>query len=293
MTDPALIENILKYTGLAGLAIFATMTLFKSIIQKNIFSNMTKEQSFRIITLMIRGALFVAIVGIGAWVFTSWKSDKEKAKSLEKNKDILGLVVDVNGKPIQAVKGYLAIDDKISGSTDVDGNLYLPVNGIGEDRFEVILKHPSFKLARKWVPVNFKDDSKPSFRVELEYKEEIKPEPIVKKTKQTEDDSQTTAETKKKAFVFLEYTGDQLGCILDLAITIHDQTYYPTVNRIRVDNLPTGEVNYTITGAISCGYNGNCQVEGVGTINVISGKTYDVVWQNTQVGYCEMYLIMR
>jgi hypothetical protein len=88
----------------------------------------------------------------------------------------------------------------------------------------------------------------------------------------------------------LVYTGDNLGCLLQLIVQIGRQTVQPTGNRFTVRNVQTGVQQYAIRGSISCVSAGVCTATGSGRIDVVDGHNYFVRWLNTAVGACDVTL---
>jgi len=60
-----------QVAGLGGLAIGMALLLFREIIQKEIFPRLTKEHAFQIIRLLVICTWSIALVGIGAWVYSA------------------------------------------------------------------------------------------------------------------------------------------------------------------------------------------------------------------------------
>lgn len=62
-------------------------------------------------------------------------------------------------------------------------------------------------------------------------------------------------------------------------------------NRVSaVDNVLTGAQSYTVTGSITCPTLGFCSAEGSGVIDVAQGRSFMVVWQNTDFALCSVAL---
>lgn len=60
-----------KIAGIGGLAIGMFLILFRDVIRKNIFPDLTKEQAYRLLLLVVILIWSVAIAGISAWTYTS------------------------------------------------------------------------------------------------------------------------------------------------------------------------------------------------------------------------------
>ena len=70
-----------KIAGIGGLAIGVLLLLYRDILSKNIFPNLTKEQGYKIIRLIIFVVWSVAILGMAAWVFLSINSTNGEKES--------------------------------------------------------------------------------------------------------------------------------------------------------------------------------------------------------------------
>ena len=100
----------------------------------------------------------------------------------------------------------------------------------------------------------------------------------------------STSPSPAEASINVAYTGDPLGCLLQLSIRIDGQTAQPTGTQYTITNVPTGVQPYDIRGAISCTAAGVCQANGSGQIDVADGRTYFISWLNTAVGACAVTL---
>lgn len=67
--------EILKITGqiagIGGIAIGATIIIFKDVIAKNIFPSLTKTQAYSLLKLIIILTFSIAIIGILSWTYLS------------------------------------------------------------------------------------------------------------------------------------------------------------------------------------------------------------------------------
>lgn len=95
------------------------------------------------------------------------------------------------------------------------------------------------------------------------------------------------------ASITVAYGGDYRCSLLPLAINIGNQIFTPKGSAFEVNNIETGQQKYQISGTISCPTNlmpVPCQVSGEGFIDVNPGKTYYLVWQNTNSAQCKASL---
>jgi hypothetical protein len=65
-----------QIAGIGGLAIGALLLVFRDVIRKEIFPNLTREHGYKIIRLIIVLTFFIALAGIAAW---GWVQTRESA----------------------------------------------------------------------------------------------------------------------------------------------------------------------------------------------------------------------
>jgi serine/threonine protein kinase len=104
---------------------------------------------------------------------------------------------------------------------------------------------------------------------------------------------QQQAAIPKYANITVVYTGDMYGCNLVLNMNVGGRTFHPTGSSYAVSTVPAGVQNYAINGTISCRTIGRCTASGSGSLNILEGKTYDVMWHNTSYGQCNVQLLPR
>ena len=73
--------------GIGGIAVGVLLIIFRDIIRKNIFPNLTKIQAYKLLRLIVILCFIVAILGITCWTFVTIKGkpppiDKEEGTSL-------------------------------------------------------------------------------------------------------------------------------------------------------------------------------------------------------------------
>ncbi len=80
-----ILEIAAKVAGIGGLSLGVLLLIFRDIIRKNIFSTLTKQQSYKIILIIIVLVWSVAIVGIFAWIYKN-KDNKVVAQTYNSTK---------------------------------------------------------------------------------------------------------------------------------------------------------------------------------------------------------------
>jgi hypothetical protein len=281
MDNPELLEKILMYTGLAGLVVFGVFSLFKGIIQKNIFSSMNEKQSYGIIKLIIRGSLLVALVGIVAWGYTEIKKDEAYKNAALIAKRIKGKVVTFNGDPIANAKVALQKDESIFHVTDVNGDFSLEVSGTGNKTYDLLITHPQYQNIKKLAEVNFASTElnidvgelrlKPTSNVEIP---DTRPEERVGQNNTT---GQNTSPASQQANITVYYDSEAHGCSLNVNINIGGKVYTPQQNPVQLLDVPLGPQAYSLSGMATC-YAGSCNINGSMNINVQRDAVYYLVF---------------
>jgi len=104
------------------------------------------------------------------------------------------------------------------------------------------------------------------------------------------ENSSSSSPPTQRTSISVAYRGDVFGCSLPLSIQIGDQKFYPQGYFFEVNGIMTGQQGYQIDGQIQCPTIGTCQVYGQGFVEVVSSRTYYLVWQNTALGQCQATL---
>lgn len=69
--DATLFETLGQIAGIGGVALGVFLLLFRDVIRRNIFPNLTREQAYKIIRLVLVLTFLIALAGIGAWVWSN------------------------------------------------------------------------------------------------------------------------------------------------------------------------------------------------------------------------------
>ena len=67
--DVGIVKVLAQVVGIGGAALGVFLILYRDIIRKNIFPGLTKQQAYRLLTLIVVLVWSVALAGIGAWVW--------------------------------------------------------------------------------------------------------------------------------------------------------------------------------------------------------------------------------
>lgn len=298
MENLDLLEKLGKVAGIAGIAVGALVLIFGGIIQKNIFPNMTKEQGYSIIKMMILAASALAIMGIAAWVYTDFQKNKQEKKSSLLTKNLLGTIVNEAGVGIPSVKIYVVQNRETEDKSDSDGKFILPLEGNGQDYFDVVFDHPQYQTVRKKVSVDFEAETKEIVLDQItlhtsyppEAEENLVPQANGTQT-QTNETGGTSTSSSGTTSITIKYFGDDFGCRLNLNMTVGGRKISPTSNSFTLTNVPLGDQNYSISGTIFCD-NGSCNASGQDVINITQGGTYYIMWVNENLDeYCDIGLL--
>ena len=86
--DAELIRFAGQIAGIGGLAIGALLIVFRDIIRKEIFPNLTREHAFQIVRLLIVLTFIIALAGIAAWVWVQTRNPPLPKPSLDVSGDL-------------------------------------------------------------------------------------------------------------------------------------------------------------------------------------------------------------
>lgn len=100
MVDIELAKVFAQVAGLGGLALITAIIIFREVIQKNVFSRLTKRHSYQLLRLIIVLTSVLAISGLGSWVYLNKKPPtKDYARII-----LSGTVLETQDTPIRGAK---------------------------------------------------------------------------------------------------------------------------------------------------------------------------------------------
>lgn len=285
MENLDLLTNLGKIAGIAGISLGVVFLLFRGIIQKNIFPNLTKEHAFRVIRMIVYACTVIAIFGIAAWVYGG---------NSQKNADLLtvratGYVVDQQGNGLGNVVITAREIEGPRDITDSDGKYVISFNGTGSADYTLIYKRSGFKTKAKKIPLDFSRENENIEQVTLLAVEDV----------EISDDAGTKTATPKndspvaKTDITLIYAGDDYGCSLNLVVTVDGKTIKPTSNSATIKDVELGETEYKITGNIVCAQLGSCVARGTGYLSITKGGVYYLLWNSDGYNSCSISLITQ
>ncbi|WP_417600646.1 carboxypeptidase-like regulatory domain-containing protein [Owenweeksia hongkongensis] len=283
------LENLGKIAGIAGISIGALVLIFGSVIRKNIFPGLTKEQGYTVIRMMIIGACVLALVGIAAWIYVDVQKNQRDKEAILVSKYITGHVKDADGKPVVSAEVEVAQYPEAFDRTDGSGKFAVRLNGKGSKYLDVVLKHKNYKLIRQKVKVNFDEEGEDILIDQIVMETAYPPDPVREDVVDDNDYHQGKSNdpgygndyskpvSNNLVSANLIYMGDMYNCILDITVNIAGQTIQPTGNRVLMQNLRAGNQTYSINGLIGCGTE-RCQATGTGEVFIQQGANYYVMW---------------
>jgi carboxypeptidase family protein len=131
--------------GIGGIAIGTLLLIFREVIRKNIFSTLTKSDSYRLMWWILILVWSVALVGIAAYVYV-------EAIGIHKLLLYQGTVSDaITGHPIRgAMVVILGRQDIAPQTTDDNGNFLLRLEtSSGAFQGKVRVAHPGYEIWEK------------------------------------------------------------------------------------------------------------------------------------------------
>lgn len=285
-----------KIAGIAGIAIGALVLIFSSVIRKNIFPGLTKDQGYKVIRMIVMFAGAVAFVGIGAWVYLDVVKNARERDGRLVSRYIVGKVVDGNGGPVVSANIEVSQDNSFLDKSDGNGRFALEVKGTGQKYLDVVVKHKSYVTNREKVKVNF-DGKETEVKLEkaIVLQDAYPPDQdeVLNSSNGTNgnysgnDDIQGSqpqagvgnpiSTGSATGYITLKYMGDALDCNLNLRINIGGRIFNPNSNPFTIGSIPTGSQNYSVSGLITCGYE-DCSAKGHGNLYIQDNAVYYVMW---------------
>lgn len=75
--DASTLKIVGQVAGIGGLALGVLLIVFKEVIRKNIFPQLTKEQAYNLLNSIIRYTFIVSVTGIAAWTYAATRPDSK------------------------------------------------------------------------------------------------------------------------------------------------------------------------------------------------------------------------
>lgn len=113
--------------GIGGIALASVVYIFREVIRKEIFPQLTKEQAYTLLNRIIVLIFIIGVSGIAAYIIVNWQSSHSANTDNTRSEptptptlltsELSGTVLDQNERPIQGAKVTL---DDIPGMPPVE-----------------------------------------------------------------------------------------------------------------------------------------------------------------------------
>jgi hypothetical protein len=150
--DTSTLKIVGQIAGIGGLALGVFLIIFRNIIRKNIFPTFTKEQSYKIIRLMIVLTFIIAALGIFAWIYTY-----SSAQKVEKEQPNIYVTQDMSNTQTQTINLSKIINERQNKSLTKNQNTKSQVETKRITCPGIISSVPVFN----YFPVTFDDKNTP------------------------------------------------------------------------------------------------------------------------------------
>jgi hypothetical protein len=80
METTSLIETVGKVAGIGGLAIGLCLLVFRDVVARNIFPSLTRNQSYRLLRMIIVFTFILGVSGIAAWTWANSRISPDSRK---------------------------------------------------------------------------------------------------------------------------------------------------------------------------------------------------------------------
>ncbi len=79
MAELTMLETVGQVAGIGGIALGVLTLVFRDVIRKNIFPNLSQVHAYRLIRMVVVLTFCIAAIGIGAWAFVNWRQPERVA----------------------------------------------------------------------------------------------------------------------------------------------------------------------------------------------------------------------
>lgn len=97
--EASVLETVGQVAGIGGIALGVVLIVFREIIRKKIFPQLTKQQAYSLLRLITVFTFSVAIAGIGAWVWVKPRTTVEVEGGIGAGRDINARDIIIQGTP--------------------------------------------------------------------------------------------------------------------------------------------------------------------------------------------------
>lgn len=280
------LTTVAQAAGIGGIALAVLLTVFREVIQKNIFPQLDSASGYRLLRLLLILTWSIALIGVAAWLWSKRAEQPQPTRSGHYR--TVGLITDQQENAI-ADASIALIGNGSSVRSDNTGafTLIIPAE---QETTEAILRITKTGFRPKTQKVTLPTTN---LLIQLDKDPHAEPEPNPATAPPQPVTTRPPQPAIERGTVTLQYLGDAMGCLLNLEITLGDRTFAPKVNPYFANDVALNTSQYQITGNISCpSINGplSCVAAGNGNLFLRSGYAYNVMWQNTAYGQCQVGL---
>lgn len=83
MEVTTVLQSVGKIAGIGGIGLGVLLLIFRDVVRKKIFPNLTQQQAYRLISLIVILTFAIAALGIAAWVYINKQAGQNGASTQE------------------------------------------------------------------------------------------------------------------------------------------------------------------------------------------------------------------
>jgi hypothetical protein len=300
--DAETLKVVAQVAGIGGIALAVLLMVFREVIQKNIFTSLSPEEGYRLLRLIIVSTWSVAIIGVGAWIYTKTQGAPtvDAAGTVVKEFAVSGLITDADNNGLGDVDVFM-----------VGGDDHVRTNDSGAFRLKIKAAENSIvnvRVAKQGYKARTENVKLPTsgLIVALTATAPATTAPVAPAPQPTSSGGGGDAPSRtdvsrpreasgggsvdrprdpppsKTGRVYIRYTGDVYGCNLFVTFRLGERTVSPVAGpgqNFPVNDIPLGETEYVVGGTITCpSFGGACTAAGSGRLKLENERIYDVVW---------------
>ena len=303
--DADTLKNVGMVAGIGGVALAVLMTVFREVIQKNIFAQLDPQSGYRLLRLILLLTWSVAIIGVGAWLLAKRQDNPTPTGQALKEFTIVGLITDSQDNAIPDAS--VSVVGKGSFVRSDSSGAFTLTTWIGDDRDVIVrITKDGYRPETQAVTLPAKNlivalergaatAVSPAAGINATQASPSRQEAPLRGAAGPADDTAHDGESpvQTRGTVSVQYLGDALGCVLNLRLRMGGQDFAPVGNPFVVTNVTLGATQYAVVGNISCPSTAGavaCVASGVGPLVLRNGAAYNIAWQNTAFGQCQVGL---
>lgn len=127
-----------QIAGIGGIAFGVFLILFREVIRKNIFPTLTKEQSYKLIRLLLIFTFLVSLTGIGAWAISQGKPDIKKRENTISWNSLQSEYLEAFDIPYEGIEDVWRVSEDNIWSSAISNGKYCLTNNQGKNDIRYI-----------------------------------------------------------------------------------------------------------------------------------------------------------